>query len=1005
MFKVNWPRFSDEFISQASQQLTLALNKGQKPNNIAGDIEVADLNMGTKPPDLEILEIGELGEDRFKGIFKMTYAGDAHVILNTKVQANPLNLPRHEYTITKRSPILAANHPLVVPMRLRISNLKLRGIVVLVIDKTKGTTLVFKNDPLEKVDVNSTFDGVASVRRFLQQQIEGQLRQMFQEDLPMLIHKLSLVLIQQQEEAGQSSNTMQSSGSNSSDSISSVESSDDQAKNLSMHVSHHFMSEETVHRFISRPHHQKWSGNEPVTTLDSESDVKELESQAIGAIVLQKSLMPNFGPLGLEIINDSTITTPSPSSSSSMEANRLLSRSPMNSRQSLEQTSPIGLIDPFGPINRPLANTLRKPIQINPSVHNFLAPNNSADSGRRIQNQVEQKRFQPNTTESGALRPNKFPNQYSSKFRGRSSSSITSSSPSIIHRSSVSLYNEPTSAVRNDFQALTQSAHSEQNANGLKITTGGSSRQRYAPTPYQFNQNSVPNHGYNYGSIRSGPSSDAGGSIKNSNNNKIGKIEGNSISIEQSGGSGGIGNISGANGEGGGNSNATTEPLLILKDRVVLKQGDNQVTAHLASLMLAHHTISPVMHRVEHATFRASTGFSTSGTASLSSSANLAAMTASPSVIWSNAGGSSEGVCSGVGLGLVGHTAPISPTIQQNGTIKLNSPPTPVSSSASYVTIGATRNRDRDPAMSPTVSTPAPSAPYVSSTRKRGSTRNVRKLNLPSGIAVPAIPRNGSNTGLVLGFDVGGGTVGGGGSIARGAGSISGRSFGSSVSSTHTSTTATRHGGGVNNIDDSDLASAEVVTLLVMEEPTDIATMQKQRSSNLTLTRSSVTQQERIDEGSESDDLAGILADRLEMQKNRGSKIGIRKPLYHSRSMNSTSNSGMVANAINLNTATAVTPESSSDDDFHEALTISTQSVPIGMGFLSRSSSNAGGGALYNHEEPVSPNVHHSPPPRSASSMSTSSAITVKKVIRVKSHASTMTVTPGSLNNIATSTS
>ncbi|KAI8842467.1 hypothetical protein BJ741DRAFT_656319 [Chytriomyces cf. hyalinus JEL632] len=198
-FKVNWPKFSEDFIAQASQQMTIALNKGQKPNNIVGDIVVDDLNMGTKPPDLEILEIGDLADDRFKGIFKMTYAGDAHVILNTKVQANPLNLPRHEYTVKHSPAILAANHPLVVPMRLRISNLKLRGIIVLVIDKHKGTTLVFKNDPLEKVDVNSTFDGVASVRRFLQSQIEGQLRQMFQEDLPMLIHKLSLVLIQQQQ--------------------------------------------------------------------------------------------------------------------------------------------------------------------------------------------------------------------------------------------------------------------------------------------------------------------------------------------------------------------------------------------------------------------------------------------------------------------------------------------------------------------------------------------------------------------------------------------------------------------------------------------------------------------------------------------------------------------------------------------------------------------------------------------------------------------------------------
>lgn len=88
-------------------------------------------------------------------------------------------------------------------MQLRISNLKLRGIVVLVIDKLKGITLVFKNDPLEKVDVSSSFDNVPNIRRFLQAQIEGQLRKMFQDDLPQLIHNLSLLMIEEKTKQNQ----------------------------------------------------------------------------------------------------------------------------------------------------------------------------------------------------------------------------------------------------------------------------------------------------------------------------------------------------------------------------------------------------------------------------------------------------------------------------------------------------------------------------------------------------------------------------------------------------------------------------------------------------------------------------------------------------------------------------------------------------------------------------------------------------------------------------------
>lgn len=95
------------------------------------------------------------------------------------------DLPRHT------RPVLAADQPLIVPMLLRISELKLRGLVVLVVSKTKGITLVFKNDPLISVRVSSTFDSVTSVRSFLQREIEGQLRNLFQEDLPMMIHHLS----------------------------------------------------------------------------------------------------------------------------------------------------------------------------------------------------------------------------------------------------------------------------------------------------------------------------------------------------------------------------------------------------------------------------------------------------------------------------------------------------------------------------------------------------------------------------------------------------------------------------------------------------------------------------------------------------------------------------------------------------------------------------------------------------------------------------------------------
>ncbi|KAF1840126.1 uncharacterized protein K460DRAFT_203509 [Cucurbitaria berberidis CBS 394.84] len=192
-FNFNWsPLIAD--TSRARDMLTTALNKSPKPPIIVDDIIVTELNLGTTPPELEILEVGDLAEDRFRGIFKMSYTGDAFLTLKTKVQANPLNT----YLSTKpdfASPQpLAASSGLTIPLQITLSNIRLSGFVILVFSKQKGLTLVFRNDPLESLKVSSTFDSIPFVRDYLQKEIEGQLRVLFMEDLPAIIHRLSLRL-------------------------------------------------------------------------------------------------------------------------------------------------------------------------------------------------------------------------------------------------------------------------------------------------------------------------------------------------------------------------------------------------------------------------------------------------------------------------------------------------------------------------------------------------------------------------------------------------------------------------------------------------------------------------------------------------------------------------------------------------------------------------------------------------------------------------------------------
>ncbi|TWU73720.1 ERMES complex subunit [Metarhizium rileyi] len=195
-FNFNWsPLTADaEFYSRARDLLTKALNKSPKPPIIVDDIFVSEFNMGTVPPDLEILEIGDLAEDRFRGIFKMCYSGDAFLTLKTRVQANPLNTCLYSKpSFTSPQPLAAASG-LTIPLSITLSDIKLSAFIILVFSKQKGLTLVFRNDPLESLKVSSTFDSIQFVRDYLQRTIEQQLRNLMMDELPAIIHRLSLQL-------------------------------------------------------------------------------------------------------------------------------------------------------------------------------------------------------------------------------------------------------------------------------------------------------------------------------------------------------------------------------------------------------------------------------------------------------------------------------------------------------------------------------------------------------------------------------------------------------------------------------------------------------------------------------------------------------------------------------------------------------------------------------------------------------------------------------------------
>eukprot|EP01135_Chromosphaera_perkinsii_P004359 Nk52_evm10s279 gene=Nk52_evmTU10s279 len=188
--KFNWPVFTEAQYDLAREELTKALNRGDKHPSIVDKIHVQDMNFGSCPPDVKILEVCDLSEGGFRGIFQIVYEGDAYIVLRTKAQANPVNPQKPKSALSKHG-ILAANKPLIVPLKIKISQLSLNGIAVLDVSKSHGVTLAFKNDPFRSVLVNTTFDDQPSVRRHLQTIIEEQLKDLFNNGIPRMVHEHS----------------------------------------------------------------------------------------------------------------------------------------------------------------------------------------------------------------------------------------------------------------------------------------------------------------------------------------------------------------------------------------------------------------------------------------------------------------------------------------------------------------------------------------------------------------------------------------------------------------------------------------------------------------------------------------------------------------------------------------------------------------------------------------------------------------------------------------------
>lgn len=224
MFKIEWPSLPREVVEQAREGLEKLLNaKPPSGDIVKGKIYVTKLSLGSVAPSLEILELPDVSDTSFKGLFQLGYAGDIEITLRTRIQLNTLAANTRGYSAEARHTlgVLAADRPFTMPTVISVKDLRLNGIVAVSVSGP-SVSVSFKNDILESVAVESTFDEFASARAKFQRAIEGALRAALETAVPKALSEAASSALAKQLEKRRANATTGDDGSSSNPSSSSL---------------------------------------------------------------------------------------------------------------------------------------------------------------------------------------------------------------------------------------------------------------------------------------------------------------------------------------------------------------------------------------------------------------------------------------------------------------------------------------------------------------------------------------------------------------------------------------------------------------------------------------------------------------------------------------------------------------------------------------------------------------------------------------------------------------
>jgi hypothetical protein len=184
-FFFNWPTLNSLDLKSTINTFLDSFKVPQFPQ-----IHMTELFLGDDVPQLDLLEIMELNDQKFKGSFRFTYNGALQLTFRSSIEINSINLIEFD-TFTKPH-FISANKSTVLPVDFTIGSIAI-DLQFTVVTKESTVIVVFQKDPQIDLDIKTTIDELMDEDLF--EMIKSDTLMMIQEylkhDLPSMISNLT----------------------------------------------------------------------------------------------------------------------------------------------------------------------------------------------------------------------------------------------------------------------------------------------------------------------------------------------------------------------------------------------------------------------------------------------------------------------------------------------------------------------------------------------------------------------------------------------------------------------------------------------------------------------------------------------------------------------------------------------------------------------------------------------------------------------------------------------